>query len=287
MNQKVVTSILSGLLAVLAGAHDAHADSVLHDWAPNFATLDTELWLKYDNIYGIPAAADVRYASGPHVIANSYLSNHYDSIANPPDLFPAFGPPKDVVTGRLEYKLDFGAPVLGSTLPDDTFDMKVSGNMSATDAWNSHGYESNAIVEAKTASYFYIDATHGGGTPGALVGYVLFPELMLQPFDTALEVHVLETDPVTGATASFSYAAPHADIAQEIRGNLRYDIQILYSKLVPYGVDPAYAFRYSYNLSYRDPNSGGGGAVPEPSATVLAGIVVMGLGLLRRRRKSY
>ena len=259
MNQKVVTSILSGLLAVLAGAHDAHADSVLHDWAPNFATLDTELTLAYEDMYGF-GLRDTSSAFGPHVIANSYLSNHYDSIANPPDLFPAFGPPKDIVTGRLEYKLDFGAPVLGSTLPDDTFDMNVSGNMSAMDAWNSYGYESDAIVEAKTASYFYIDATHGGGTPGALVGYVLFPELMLQPFDTALEVYVLETDPVTGATASFSYAAPHADIAQEIRGDLRYDIEILYSKLVPYGVDPAYDFAYKYNLSYRDPNAGGNNA---------------------------
>ena len=289
MNQSVSTSLVIGVLAlfaVLGITHDARADSVLHDWAPNFATLDSELWLKYDNIHGIPGAADVNHAAGPHVIANSFLSNHHDSIANPPDLHPLYGDPKDIVTGRLEYKLDHGSPVLGSTLANDTFDMNVNGVMSAVAAINTHGYESDAIVEGKAASIFFIDATHGGGAPGAFVGYALFPKLSLRPFDTALEVHVVETDPATGFSVATSYAAPHVAVAHQILGDRFYEIEILYSAKVPYGVDPDYEGLYTYTLSYRDPNAGGN-AVPEPSATVLAGIAVLGFALLRRHRRSY
>jgi hypothetical protein len=282
MNQKVVTSILSGLLAVLAGAHDAHADSVLHDWAPNFATLDTELTLAYEDMHGL-GLRDTSFAAGPHVIANSYLSNHYDSIATPLDLRPSYSSvaPKDIITGRLDFKLDFGSPVLGSTLPDDTFALDVSGVMSAMDAINSYGYESDAIVEGKATSLFYIDATHGGGTPGAKVGYVLFPKLSLRAFDTALEIHIVETDPVTGASVASSYHAPHGDVAHQINGDRYYEIDVFYSALVPYGVDPYYECPYEYTVSYG--NSYGHG-VPEPSALFLGGIAVLGMVLRRRRR---
>jgi hypothetical protein len=104
MNQKVVTSILSGLLAVLAGAHDGDADSVLHDWAPNFATLDTELTLAYEDMYRF-GLRDASSAFGPHVIANSYLASHYDSIAIPPDLYPAHSSaaPKDRIMGPPRF----------------------------------------------------------------------------------------------------------------------------------------------------------------------------------------
>jgi hypothetical protein len=282
MNQKVVTSILSGLLAVLAGAHDAHADSVLHDWAPNFATLDTELTLAYEDMYGL-GLRDASSAFGPHVIANSYLSSHYDSIVTPPDLYPAYSSaaPKDRITGRLDFKLDFGSPVLGSILPDDTFALDVNGMLSAVDAFNSYGYESDAIVEGKAASLFYIDATHGGGTPGARVGYVLFPEMSLRAFDTALEVHVVETDPVTGASVASSYVAPHGDVAHQINGDRYYEIQVFYSALVPYGVDPYYGCPYEYTVSYGNPYGHG---VPEPSALILGGISILGMVCFRRRR---
>ena len=43
--------------------------------------------------------------------------------------------------------------------------------MSAVDAWNSAGYESDAIVETEAAYIVFIDAAHGGSTSGATVGY--------------------------------------------------------------------------------------------------------------------
>ena len=83
--------------------------------------------------------------------------------------------------------------------------------MSAMDAHNSSGYESDAIVEAKAVSKFYIDAAHGGGTPGGRVGYLLFPKLDLGPHDRVKDIHIAETDPLTGIIASTSFIGPHPE----------------------------------------------------------------------------
>jgi hypothetical protein len=50
----------------------------------------------------------------------------------------------------LDFKLGFGVPVAGATHLDDTFDVHISGRMSAVDAHNAFGYESDAIVEGKS-----------------------------------------------------------------------------------------------------------------------------------------
>ena len=234
--------VISGIfVCVVSVCSTAIGDSVLDDWAPNFATLDTQMHLIYEDIYG-HGTRDDSPASGPHVIANSRVSNHYDSIATPTTLLPGGGssfPAKDYISGRLEFNLDFGAPVLGSTLPDDTFSVNIQGVMSAMDAHNTAGYESNAIVEAKAVSKFFIDATHGGGTPGGPVGFVLFPKLVLGPYDTVKNITVAETDPVTSAIVSTSFVGPHPDVAMPILGDRFYEITFEYGALVPFGVGGA------------------------------------------------
>ncbi len=152
--------------------------------------------------------------------------------------------------------------------------------MSAVDAWNSAGYESDAIVEAEAAYIVFIDAAHGGSTSGATVGYLLFPELALNPFDTALDVLIKETDPVTTVSRTSSYSAPHRELSHPLLGDRYYEIQVFYSAKVPYGIDPYYSCPYSYSTSYHNPYSGG--VAPEPSS-----IVVLVTGLLLIRRSIY
>ena len=258
--------VISGTFAcVLAVCSSARGDSVLDDWAPNFATLDTEMHLIYEDIYGL-GTKDDSSASGPHVIANSRVSNHYDSIATPPTLLPGGGSSytKDYISGRLEFNLDFGSPVFGSTLPDDTFSVNIQGVMSAMDAHNAAGHKADAIVDAKAVSKFYIDATYGGGTPGTRVGFVLFPKLELGPFDTVKNITVAETDPLTSAIVSTSFIGPHPDVAMPILGDRFYEITFEYEALVPYGVDPPYQCPYGYQASYGNPYGGGASGVPEP-----------------------
>ncbi|MBC20084.1 MAG: hypothetical protein CMJ74_07465 [Planctomycetaceae bacterium] len=275
------------LILVLAPGGMIQADSVLDKWSPNFATLDTTMWLKYEDIHGY-GTADVSNAPGPHIIANSRISSHYESIANPIDLFPAGGSSvsKDFISGRMNFKLDFGSPVLGSTLPDDTFSVDIQGTMSAYDARNGWGHESNAVVQAKAVSEFFIDANHGGGVAGARVGYLLFPKLEFGPWDTVKDIYIIETDPVSGAIASSSFIGPHPEFAVPILGDRSYNVSVQYAALVPFGTDPPYYCPYSYHASYSNPY-GGSSAVPEPNSTMLLLLGLMTIssaGFYRRKR---
>ena len=266
---------LSFIIAVICcwsihSGNTAQAASVLDDWAPNFATLATTMWLKYEDIHGL-GTADVSSAIGPHVIANSRISNHYESIANPVDLFPAGGSaasPMDYISGRTHFKLDFGSPVLGSTLADDTFSLDIQGTMSAYDSHNGWGHPSNALVNAKAVSEFFIDATYGSGTSGTRVGYLLFPKLDFGPWDTVKNVYIAETDPISGAIVSNTYLGPHPAFAAPILGDRFYRVSFEYAAMVPFGVDPFYSCPYSFHTSYSNPY-GGSSYVPEPSAVAL------------------
>ena len=265
----------------------AHGDSVLHDFAPNFATLDTEMWLIYEDTHG-SGTTDTSTATGPHVIANSYLSNHYDSVAAPLMLTPGGGSTyaKDYITGATRFNLDFGSPVLGSTLPDDQFTLDISGTMSAMDAHNSAGDPSDAKVEVKALSKFYIDASHGGGTSGARVGYLLFDKLALNSFETKKNVFVTEIHPGSGARVYSDFYGPHPAVSVPLIGDRFYEVSFEYQAIVPYGVDPPYHCPYGYQTSYGNPYGGGGSGVPEPATLALMVIALGGVAAVRRRRSA-
>lgn len=255
------------------------ASSVLLDFAPNNTKMNSTLVLKYEDIHGF-GTMDVSSATAPLIIADPHVAPQFDSISNPPDLFPGGGSTviKDVITGQLDFKLGYGVPVAGATHAHDTFTMHISGHMSAVDSHNAIGYASNAISEGKAIADFYLDAAHGGAVGGAVVGFALFPELTMGPFDRLMEVIVTEMDPATGVSVVTPYAAPHPDFAHNLLGDRYYNIAFSYAALVPFGVDPPYGVDYSYGLSYAS------ALVPESASIGLMGLGLLGLGLIRRRR---
>lgn len=256
------------------------ASSVLLDFAPNNTRMNSTMVLKYQDIHGF-GTMDISSATPPVVIADPLFAPQFDSIANPPDLFPGGGSAvaKDIITGQLDFKLGFGVPVVGATHLDDTFMFHVSGRMSAVDARNAAGHESDAIVEGKAIADFYIDAAHGGAVAGDVVGFALFPKLSLGPFDTMMEVIVTEMDPVTGISNASAYMAPHPDFAHYLLGDRYYNIAYRYEAMVDFGVDPPYENQYSYTLGYSS------AWVPEPAALGLILFGIACLPLVRRRRK--
>jgi len=268
---------LFALQLVLAGP--LHASSVLMDFAPNHTKMNTTLDLVYEDIHGL-GTADVSSIAAPPITANPFVAPQFDSIANPPDLFPAFSSvAKDAIKGQLDHKLNFGVPVVGATFPDDTFRFYVSGFMSAVDAHNSFGYASDAKVHGKAVAEFYIDAAAGGAPSGVDVGFIAFPDMALGLFDKSFEIIVTELDPVTGIINANHYFAPHLAFNEMLMGDRYYTITQVYDAEVPHGVDPPYALDYAYSLHPLGPN-----AVPEPAAI---GIIVLGLmfvGMMRRRR---
>ena len=256
------------------------ASSVLLDFAPNNTKMNSSLFLRYEDIHGF-GTMDVSSAAAPLIIADPLAAPHFDSISNPPDLLPGGGSTvlKDAITGQLDFKLGFGIPVAGATHLDDTFNVHISGRMSAVDAHNAIGYASDAISEGKAVAEFYLDAAHGGAVGGAVVGFALFPKLTMGPFDRVVEVIITEMDPVTGISVVSPYAAPHPDFAHSLLGDRYYKIAFSYAALVPFSVDPPYGIDYSYSLNYSS------ALVPEPASIGLIGFGLLGLGLIRRQRK--
>lgn len=262
-----------GIVAVMSPS--LPADSILNQYAPNGAQMNTQVRVGYLApgtplppffIFG-PSGSDndniaVDPTSGPVV---NVVSSSVAGVTPPLSSAGA----KDVINASVTQTYELGAPFPGASLSFDQLSFNLTGSASALDAQISPGNPLDAYVEIKASIFFFLDSLLGAG----VVGSMAFPAIRpLQAHELYLFQSVMEESlPV------FFHYAGEADESFNLSTGHFYTIQLEYAMLVPYGVDPP------FHISIINPfSSPVNPALPEPSG---AALMLLSAAAIRKRKR--
>ena len=258
---------LAGLLWSLALPGPACA-SLIATAAPNGIRLTADLLLGFE---GATVTDSFAPPTSTKIVNPEFGPS--DSVDTPLFIrFPTTGDAKDKAEGKMTVQVDFGPPVMGATVPQDTITFTAHAVASAVNAKNSIGEESSAFVSAIGEASFFLDAGFAALPPDALTGiFTLANTFVLDPFETG-EIRVLIDNVLVSTTPLGS-----GDVIVPLLTDHLYTFQVRDGLKVPFGIDPVLDRTFDSALT----------VIPEPSTLALAVFGLVGLaafGLRRQRR---
>ena len=258
---------LAGVLWSLALAVPASA-SLIATAAPNGIRLTADLIVGFQGATVTDAFAPATASEliNPEVGPSG-------SVATP--LFiraPFTGDPKDTAEGKMLVLIEFGPPVVGATVPEDTITFTAHAVASAVNAKNSIGEEASAFVFLTGTVEFALDAAFAGLPSGAPTGlFTISNTFVLDPFELG-DIRVL-IDGVLVSTTPLGAG----DVIVPLLTDHFYSFQVRDGLIVPFGIDPVLDRTFSATVT----------VIPEPSTVALAafGFVALAAWGWRRRKR--
>ena len=271
---RFVMSVVTVAMVVCVVAGSVRADSLLAQHSANGGRLEATLTAGFNDPNGTSVPGTDFQTDGPHSDQTDASLSPIASAAATLTTFPVgVSDPTDIAEGTLTVDFEYGSPVLGSSVADDTLEFSIDATLSALDAHNSVGAESDTFVNAKGTFDFFLDPGFGGAPTGALVGQLDLPALRaLDPFELVLSLMVTQDSSLVA-----SLFAGDAASSVDLFSGSAYLVTYQFAALVPFGFDPHFTTLDGLRFTPAAIR-----VIPAPPAAV--GAVPCGLLLLRRRR---
>lgn len=270
-------ALAAALWFAMVGAERVQGESLLLDFATAGTRLQADMTLAYEH-NGI--AVEENIASSGVIEAHPHLAPVFHAIADPPDLMPpASSDPHDLIRGGVDFQLDYGQPVPGATWVDDTFLFNTRGEIGAVDT-AGHAGLLDGYAHGYAKAEFFVETAHGANKDDP-VGLMVASGANLggQEGEALIRfTHLYFNDDDTITWTTTTMVSPTTGMTQTLLAGSEYWIEFEYEAFVPHGS----AISYDVTLGATIIKTW---SIPEPGAIAFMGFGLLGLGLMRRRRK--